>query len=147
MGMRTGKTYVDENGVTFTRMINKTGAVSVLGEAVIASTTVDNAVELTAAAETNPIGAMGESGIADGELVWVGRMGPVQFLLEDGTASTHGNWVKTSDTDPGRVNATNLNPPGGGIVQLDEHVREVGHATESHGSGTDVLCRVNAHFL
>lgn len=147
MGMRTEKTYVDENGVTFVRMLNDTGLPSVLGEAVVASTSTDNAVELTGAAEPNPIGAMGEWGIADGQLVWVARMGPVQFLLEDGTASVHGNWVKTSDTDPGRVDATNANPPGGGVAQLDEHVREVGHAVESQGSGTDVLCRVNSHFL
>ena len=147
MGMRTEKTYTDQNGVTFTRMLNNTGSPSVLGEAVVAATGLDNAVELTGAAETNPIGAMGEGGIADGQLVWVGRLGPVQYLLEDGTASIHGNWVKTSDTAPGRVDATNLNPPGGGITQLDEHVREVGHAVESQGSGTDVLCRVNCHFL
>lgn len=147
MGMRTEKWKTDENGVVYTRLLNKTGVASVLGEAVEASTTTDNAVALTGAMDYDCIGAMGESGIADGSLVWVAIAGPVQFLLEDGTASTQGNWVKTSDTDAGRIDATNAVPPGGGIGQLDEHTREVGHCAESQGSGTDVLCRVNCHFL
>ncbi len=89
------------------------------------------------------VGAMGESGIADGQPVWVARAGPVQFLLEDSTAATHGNWVQTSDSVAGRVDATNASAPGAVIA----HFQEVGHCVESKGSGTDVLCRVNCHFL
>jgi hypothetical protein len=147
MGLRTERFRVDANGVVMTRLINKTGAASVLGTAVESDTTTDLAVKPCGAPCTEPIGAIAENGIADGSLVWVGRAGPVQFLLEDTTGATHGNWAKTSDTVDGRIDATNAAPPGGGIPELDEHVREVGHVAETKSGGTDVLCRINCHFL
>ena len=72
--------------------------------------------------------------------------GIAEVLLEDGTASIHGYWARTSITDAGRADITNAEPPGGGIPQADIHFREIGHCLESKSSGTDVLAKVVLHF-
>ncbi len=146
MGSRTEKTWIDKHGVRYHRLLNKTGASSVLGTVVEASTTDDLAVGITGANDTQPIGVIGESGIADGELVWVANAGPAQCLLQDGTGTTSGHWARTSITTAGRVDATNPVPPGGGTPELDRHMNEIGHSHEDKTSGTDVLCRVWLHF-
>jgi hypothetical protein len=126
-------------------LTNKTGAASVKGSLVKADTAVDNAFILTAADDQECIGVVFDDGVADGNQAWVVIFGIAQVLLKDTTASTRGNWIKTSDT-AGRADATLAAPPGGGVTQLDEHMQEVGHCMESKGSGTDVLARAVLHF-
>lgn len=126
-------------------LTNKTGANSVKGTIVIASAGTDNAFDIGAAAEPQPIGIVYEDGIADGSECWVVIYGVAQVLLKDTTASTHGNWVKSSDVG-GRADATNAAPPGGGIPELDQHMGEIGHALETQGGGADVLCKTKLHF-
>ena len=65
-------------------------------------------------------------------------------MLKNTTLSVHGNWIKTSDVI-GRADATLADPPGGGVVQIDEHFQEVGHCCESAGAGTDVLIEGIVH--
>ena len=72
--------------------------------------------------------------------------GRCQVLLEDSTAATAGYWVRTGDTTAGRADATNAAPPGGGIVELDEHMQEIGHTLESQGAGTSVLAWIILHL-
>jgi len=67
-------------------------------------------------------------------------------LLQDGTASTRGYWVRTSTTTAGRADATNVAPPGGTVSALEEHLKEIGHCLETKGSGTDVLAKCILHF-
>ena len=89
--------FTTEGGF-YQTLINKTGATSVKGTLVMASTALDNAV-MTALANTQmPIGAIYESGIADGSLVKVVVNGKAQVLLKDGESSTRGYWCGVSDT-------------------------------------------------
>jgi len=134
-----------EGGIAV-RLTNKTGANSVKGTVVVADNAVDNSFDFSIADEVQPIGVLYEDGIADGEEVFVVVVGIADVLLEDGTASTRGNWVRTSENDAGRADATNAAPPGGGIPELDIHMAEIGHCLESQSSGTDVLAKCVLHF-
>jgi hypothetical protein len=127
------------------QLINKTGAASVYGEVIIASTTTDFAFDQSGVDEDMPIGIVYEAGIADGSLCWVVIYGSAQVLLKDTTASTHGNWVYTADA-AGRADATLAGPPGGAFPQIDNHMRELGHCLESQGAGTDVLAEIDVHL-
>ena len=131
-------------GITM-QLTNKTGVASVKGTIVIASTIDDDSFILSGVSEDQAIGVVFESGVADGSLCWVVIAGVAEVLLEDTTASTHGNWVYASAT-AGRANATLANPPGGGIPELDQHMQEIGHCLQSIAGGTDVLCRIKVQF-
>ena len=115
---------------------------SVKGTIVDASTGTDNAADIADTDSTDPIGVIYNSGVADGSEVWVVVAGIAQVLLEDTTASTRGNWVRTSSTTAGRADATTGSPPGADV----KHWQEVGHCTETQGAGTDVLAKMVLHF-
>jgi hypothetical protein len=127
-------------------LINNTGAASVKGTVVRADTTDDNSFILAPANSDEPFGVVYNSGIADSLETWIWIGGKVQVLLQDSTASTRGYWVRTSLTVAGRADATNADPPGAGIPELDRHMCEFGHCLESKIAGTNVLCFVNIHF-
>lgn len=127
-------------------LYNKTGSVSVKGTPVTAISTFDEAVELLSAAALDGIGVVYNSGVADGDLVWVVVSGIAEYLLEDGTGSTSGNWIVPSQTVAGRADATALAPPGEGVVEHQFHFSEIGHSIQTVVSGTDVLCKAVIHF-
>lgn len=141
----SAKAFFTVEGGLAVLLINKTGGASVKGSLVEASTAQDSSFALTGVSDHMPIGAVYESGIADGDPCFVVVAGVAEVLLENTTASTHGNWVYTSATG-GRANATLAAPPGGGIPELEEHMREIGHCLESKGAGTDVLAKILMHF-
>jgi hypothetical protein len=128
------------------QLINKTGAISKKGTLVEAGTAIDHSVQNVSADDPDCIGVIYEDGIADGELVWVVTHGIGDVLLEDGSASTRGYWARVSVTQAGRADITLPNPPGGTIVEIDNHFREVGHCLQSVSSGTDKLARILLHF-
>jgi len=128
-------------------MTNATGATSVKGDLVEQSSTTDSAFALITADAPDPIGVVAESGIANGSLCWVWTPQSLcQVLLEDGTSATRDYWVKVSDNDNGRADASNAAPPGGTVASIEDHFSEIGHAAESQSSGTDVLCLIHLHF-
>lgn len=139
------KVGISELGGVAVKLINKTGAPSVKGTIVRADNTTDDAFDIAAADEIQPIGIVYEDGVADASECWVIIYGIADILLKDTTASTHGNWVYTSDA-AGRAEATLAAPPGGGIPELEIHMGEIGHALESIAGGADVLARVCLHF-
>lgn len=139
------KAFITPEGGLAIYLINDTGSASVKGELVEPSSNVDNAFVQAAGDAIDPIGAVYEDGVADDALCLVVIYGRCQVLLKDGTASTRGYWVKTSDT-AGRADATNAAPPGGTVGALEEHAQEIGHCVESKGSGTDVLAYIMMHF-
>jgi hypothetical protein len=141
-----GRCRLTKEGGFAIRLTNKTGSASVKGTVVIASATTDNAFNISAADELEAIGVVYESGIADGQECWVIIAGIAEVLLEDTTASTHGNWARTSITDVGRADITNAAAPGHGIGGADIHFHEIGHCIESKGAGTDVLAKIVMHF-
>ncbi len=110
-------------------------------------TTTDSAVKLTASDDQECIGAIYEAGVADGSECLVVTAGSAEVLHVNGltTSSLPGNWVKTANV-AGRANAILTAPPGGGVVQLDEHMQEMGHCCETVAPATDALVEITMHF-
>lgn len=142
LGVTTGGTITPEGGFAV-RLINNTGAPSVKGTLVIASTSLDGAFLPCPANGFQPIGVVYEAGIANGSLCLVVVGGVADVLLQNGTSSTRGNWCRTSITTAGRMDATGA---GGGPGFVAQHFAEVGHCLQSKLAGVDVLCRILMHF-
>lgn len=126
---------------------NNTGFDTVRGELVEASAAVDFAVVLLAADGNDCVGSMLVDGIPNGEIcpIACGKIAPV--LLEDGTAATRHFWARGSIAVPGRAIINIPAPPFGGVAQLDDHMKEVGHGANSIGAGVNVIAYVHMHFL
>ena len=142
--------HIDDPFIKFTaegglavKYYNKTGARSIKGTLVEIETSLDNSITTVAADAYDCIGAIYEDNVPDGSYVWVVVAGTAEVLLKDSTASTRGNWVKVSDAT-GRADATSgvPSPP-----TAAEHFKEIGHCLETQTAGTDVLCKINMHFL
>jgi len=134
--------YLTPEGGIAIKMTNDTGAASIKGTIVHPSTT-DSGVETAATNAYDAIGVVYSDGVANGTDVWVVIAGVAEVLLEDGTASTAGNWVNTSGTTAGRGDMTSAvpDPPTSA-----SHFQEIGHCIETVGSGTDVLAKAIIHF-
>ena len=130
---------ISSDGGYYITLINKTGANSVKGTIVIASTTTDKAVQIAPIGSDNPIGVILEDGIADGNSVKIAISGMAYVLLADGLSSTRGYWCEVSSTQAGRMSQL-ANP------NLLRHWSELGHSLESKTSGTNVLSLVTLHF-
>ena len=128
------------------RFKNNTGAPSVRGELVETDHTLPFAVETLSADGEDCIGVWAENGIGDGGWGDVIISGPAYVLLEDNTTATAGYWTRSSVLQAGRADATLPDPPGGGVVQADQHFREIGHCLETVSAGTDKLALINLHF-
>lgn len=137
--------HTPEGGIA-TQFINKTGAPSIKGTLVNTEGSVDFSVTTVGTNDPECIGVIWSDGIPDGQKIWVVTHGQADVLLQDLTASTRGFWAKVSATQAGRADITNAAPPGGGIPEIDEHFREVGHCIQSVSSGTDKFARVHLHF-
>jgi len=142
-GLFTARLGSGTNGMTteggfFETFTNNTG-VSVKGTIVVASTTVDNAVDTAPADSPMPIGIIYESGIANGSPVKVVVYGKTEVLLKDGLAATRGYWCGVSDTAGRMYQAAT-------VPSTTEHNRETGHSLKTTASGTDVLSLIQVHF-
>jgi len=131
--------YTPEQGLTVD-LINDTGALSVKGSVVEASSAVDSAFQLQST-RLEAIGIVYDSGIADGELCRVVVSGIADVLLENGQSATRGNWLGCAPT-AGRAYTNSIPPP----IAVTDHFRELGHCLQSVNSGTDVLVRAMVHF-
>ena len=70
--------------------------------------------------------------------------GIADVAMEENTATTHGNWVETSQSEIGYANATGASP-----AAAPRHFNEIGHCLESvaaGGAGTHILARCVLHF-
>jgi hypothetical protein len=130
--------FTSEGGF-FQYFVNNTGATSILGTIVVASTTLANAVMVAPANSPMPIGIIAESGIANGDPVKVVTYGKAYVLLENGLSSSLGYWCGVSPT-AGRMYQLLAVP-----TTLD-HNREIGYSLQANSSGTDVLSLVQVHF-
>jgi hypothetical protein len=133
--------FTDDGGLAV-KFTNGTGSVSVLGEVVSASQTADGHI-VRQANEFDSIGVVNESGVPNGEDVWVTVSGKARVLLKNGTSCTTGQLAIAADTD-GRMLA--INNPGSGLPATETHFKEIGHVMETKGSGTDVLAMIVLHF-
>ena len=130
---------ISTDGGYYITLINKTGANSVKGTIVIASTTTDNAIDIAPTNSDSPIGVILEDGVPDGSLVKVVISGKAYALLENGESSTRGYWCQVSSTQAGRMSQL-VNP------DPTTHWTELGHSLESKTAGTNVLSLVILHF-
>lgn len=135
----------NEGGFAY-RLYNKTGSASQKGLIVRSSTAMASSVTVADAGIPDPIGVFYEDGVPDGSLAWVVTNGIADVLLEDSTAATLRYWVKMSENQNGRADASIAAPSGGAIGELEEHMHEIGHSLESQSAGSDVLCRILMHF-
>lgn len=136
--------FTPEGGLAV-RMINKTGAASVKGYLVDQSTTTDLAVQLIVKDVPDVFGAIYDSGIADGEYVWVVIAGIADvyyignttrkylcrgFLTADGAGYVAGQAL---------AEAVPTSP-----FSSDKHFYEIGHVLEARtGAG---LAKTMLHF-
>lgn len=131
------------------KLINRSGGVVNKGQLVEVDTANNDSFNLTGTTDYHCIGVVYDATIADNAAGWIVVSGIADVAMEDNTAATRGYWVKTSDTEAGYADATTALPPGGGIAQLDEHSREIGHCIENvaaGGGGTHILARCVIHF-
>lgn len=148
-GLIAAKVKLTAIGGIAVKLTNTTGVETIAGQLVKADTTTDDAVILTATDDDECFGVFLDSGVADDAEAWVVVGGIADVAFQDNTAATHGNWVRTSVTEAGYADGTNAGPPGGGIPELDQHVREIGHSIETvtaDGGGTHILARCVIHF-
>ncbi len=131
------------------RLYNRTGVVTVKGQLVSIDTGTDDGFKLNPADGKEGMGIVLESGVADDALAWIVISGIADVLMEDNAPATHGNWLRSSITEEGYADPTNATPPGGGIPELDRHMKEIGNCIESvaaGGGGTHILARCVLHF-
>lgn len=124
-------------------VINDTGGVSVKGHIVEPSSAVDNGVQLTTDDDFDPVGIIYESGIDDGDGMWVIVSGIADVLY--GTTVTRATFSRVPVTadglNPGEaINEPLPSPP----LATDKHFREIGHPIESRG--TPGLAKTILHF-
>lgn len=126
------------------KMVNRTGAPSVKGYVVTASSNYDGAVQLTAIGGLNPIGVFLESGVADGADGWVVVSGIGEVYFSGSTTRGHIARIGFSD-DTGEVAGQVISEPyPTNPFATDKHFAEVGHVIESRtGAG---LAKAVLHF-
>jgi len=134
----TKKSRLSEIGGFCIKLTNKSGANSVAGELVNASTGTENAVEQTAIDDLIPMGCFLDSGIADGSEAWIVVGGIAEVLLDDTVAAAIGDWMKVSSNDAGRAESSGTEAPG------INHFREIGHCLENGNAGE--LVKIAMHF-
>lgn len=124
-------------------LINKTGAPSVKGYIVEASSSVDFAVQYVGNNDIDPFGIVYDAGVADGELMRVVFTGLADVFY--GTSVTRATFsrvpVAADVITPGQaVNEALPTPP----FSTDKHFQEIGHPVESRG--TPGLARTMLHW-
>lgn len=135
----TGSSGFTSEGGIYQTFINRTGADSVKGTIVVASTSYDDAVSIAPANSSFPIGVIYENGIANGSAVKVVVYGKAQVLLKTDETAYDGYWCGVSDM-AGRMSQESSVPA------TTEHTREIGHSLESKAGGANVLAWVQIHF-
>lgn len=116
------------------RLTNKTGAASVAGDIVIASTVTADAVALAGANELMPIGVFLNSGIADGSETWVVQSGIADVHMDAGGCALGDRIVTSATAGRGDVN----NTPSAAV-----HFQEIGHALEAAAANANARCMLH----
>jgi len=132
--------FITPEGGLAIPMTNKLGYASIKGEIVEQSYTYDKSIQISHSNEDHPIGVVYNSGIPDGEIVYVVISGIADVLFKDTVApSTQMIHVYQSNVS-GRADGSI------GSVNTARHWGEIGHCLESKSAGTDVLAKCVLHF-
>lgn len=134
--------FTPEGGVAV-KLVNKTGANSVVGSLVKAGTGVDESFILSATTEYGHCGVVYEGGVPDGSSCWVVVAGVAEVLVDDSQAVSRGDFIVSSTSTAGRVDVGSGGP---GVVPDSEHFREVGHAITGCTAGTDKTFKLLLHW-
>jgi hypothetical protein len=132
----TNNVLVTPLGGVAVKLKNNTGAVTVVGDVVKSSSSVENAVELTDADAADAIGVFYESDVGVGEDAWVVVTGIAYVRMDAGGCSAHDRIV--CSTTPGRGDV-------GNSPSTEVHFREIGHALEAAAANANAKCAL--HFL
>jgi len=134
---------VSPEGGILSVLTNKTGAPSIKGQLVEASTAVDMAFQVATTSGFTCIGAVYDAGVPDGSPCRIVVGGVADVLMVNGTSATRGNWAGASTAVGGRalLSGTVPSPPN-----ADSHFREIGHVIQTVSSGTDQLAKIILHF-
>ena len=147
--IETQKTLTTVEGGRAIKLTNRSGSTVTKGQLVEADHSNDDSFTLIAADDDDCIGVVYDASIANNAEGWIVTGGKAEVAMEDNTAATHGNWVRTSTTEAGYADSTNAEPPGGGLINLLIHFTEIGHCLESvsaTGGGTHILALCSLHF-
>jgi len=134
-----GNNWFTAEGGFYETFVNDTGALSVKGTIVTASSLVDNAVSIAPPFSNMPLGVIYDDGVASGSMVKVVVYGKAQVLLKNGESATRGYISLVSDT-AGRMYQR------ADYVDEAEHSRQIGQSIETKASGSNVLSLVQLHF-
>lgn len=137
-----------EHGATACRFRNRTGANTIKGTFVCSSRLEARSIKMSSANSIDCCGVVyddNENAVPDGQMCWVVRHGLADVLLEDCTSVEVGDWLRTCDV-PGRAKSSISPPSNLGLPEIYERFQGVGHANESAGPGTNVLCLVDLHL-
>lgn len=115
-------------------LTNKTGANSVAGDVVIASTGTADAVALAGANELMVVGVFLDSGIADGSEAWVVQGGIADIHMDAGGCALGDRIVTSATAGRGDVN----NTPSAAV-----HFQEIGHAIEVAAANANARCMLH----
>jgi hypothetical protein len=137
-----GKMKFTADGGLAYLMTNKSGAASIKGYVVAASTATTNSVMLNPVDGYNPIGIFLDDGVPDGQLAWVVVSGLAQVFYF--TTTTFGYFARigiAADTGEAAGKARgDLATP----ADATTHFGEIGHILETRG--TAGLALTNLHF-
>jgi len=139
--VNSGARLTAEGGLA-TYMINATGAPSVKGTLIEASSAVDHGFILCGVGDDDPVGIVYDGGIADGQPCLVVVSGFAECLIEAGSTIQRRYWGRTPTATPGRVDLSNV--IGGGSVA--EHFKECAHCFETKANTGDTLALCAVHF-
>lgn len=135
---------VTRHGGFAVKVINDTGAVSVEGTVVETSSSISNGVSLVGIGDPDPIGIVLDSGVPDGEEMWITTNGLAKvFYIGSVTIHYFARVTVSGDTgnEAGKLIAEPVPSPP---FASDKHFQECGHVKESRvGAG---LALTYVHF-
>lgn len=130
------------DGGYYVWLVNKTGANSVKGTLVVASTITDSAFALAGVGADDCLGVVYDAGVADGGLCRVVISGIAEVLIEAGDTIDRRRWLRSPTATAGRGSLGAV--AGGGSVA--EHFKECGHCLVTKTNTDPTLAKCIVHF-
>lgn len=138
-----GNTKFTPEGGLAVKRINKTGGASMKGYIVEPSSSIDNGVKYTDNGDPDPIGIVYESGVPDGEEMWVIVSGIADVYY--GTSVDRATFGRVPILADGLSTGQALAEPlPTSPFATDKHFQEIGHPMETRA--TPGLAKTVIHF-
>lgn len=139
----SGRVKLTDIGGLATLLINVSGTNLLQGTIVAASSGTSDLGIVPCSVQFDAIGSTYEL-IPPTKAGWVTTTGVGYLLLENGTSSVRGDWIRAS-TVAGRATPAS-SPAGLGALTVGEHFKEIGHCLETKAHGTNVVIKGMLHF-